>query len=205
MATGEGLEVTACCTQSHSRSPGAMGRSPSASAHPQLPSGCLARGQSPIWEGGLTLVVLDQLLQRVEVVSWGDVEATAVQRADLVMLHCPAPQLVPVPHRERVRAWEGRGELAAPRGAHSHCTPSFPTPGMHRASSSHPTVLPPLLQPQTPKAASKGHIPLSLPWGWDRWQQHRDTSRESTAPPVPPCSTADPQGGEGAPLAGKGG
>lgn len=104
-----------------------MGRSSSASAHPQLPGGCLAQGQSPIWEGGpgtpgLTFVVLDQLLQRVEVVSWGDVEATAVQSPDLVMLHCPAPQLIPVPHRQRVRAWAGRGELAAPTGAHSCCT-----------------------------------------------------------------------------------
>lgn len=26
---------------------------------------------------------------------------------------------------------------------------------------------------QTPKAASEGHIPLSLLWDWDIWQQHR--------------------------------
>lgn len=158
------------------------GRSPSASAHPQLP-GCLAQGQSPIWEGrpstpGLTFVVLDQLLQRVEVVSWGDVEATAVQSADLVVLHCPAPQLVPVPHRERVRAWAGRGELASPTGAHSCCTILACTePWPSRASSTHPALLPPPLQPQaspqTPKAASKGHIPLSLPWHSHTWQHHR--------------------------------
>lgn len=112
-----------------------MGRSPSASAHPQLP-GCSAPGQSPIWEGGpgtpeLTLVVLDQLLQRVEVASWGDVEATSVQSPDLVMLHCPAPQLIPIPHRERVRAWAWKDELAPPTGAHSCSSRPSRAPGMH--------------------------------------------------------------------------
>lgn len=191
-----------------------MGRSPSASAHPQLP-GCLARGQSSIWEAGpgtpgLTLVVLDQLLQRVEVVSWGDVEATAVQSPDLVMLHCPAPQVVPVPHRERVRAWAGRGELAPPKGAHSCCP--WPSRGPWHAQSHRPaepaapiplcchhpfSPRPDMPASQTPKAASKGHISLSLPWGWDIWQQQRLLQghfQKSRNPPVLPCSTADPQG-----------
>lgn len=202
-----------------------MGRSSSASAHSQLPGGCLAQGQSPIWEGGpgtpeLTFVVLDQLLQRVEVVSWGDVEATTVQSPDLVMLHCPAPQLIPVPHRQRVRAWAGRGELAAPTGAHSCCTwpsrcswhaqshrpaePAAPIPlCCHYPFSPRPA--PPA--PQTPKAASKEHIPLSLPL--DMWQHHRllqgHFQQEHGPPQFLPAAQQIPRAGEGAPFPGKGG
>lgn len=202
-----------------------MGRSPSGSAHSQLP-GCLAPGQSPIWEGGagtpgLTLVVLDQLLQRVEVVSWGDVEATAVQSPDLVMLHCPSPQLVPIPHRERVRAWAGRDELAPRTGAHSCCSwparcswhaqshrPAKPTASIplcfHHPFSARPTMP----APQIPKAASKGHIPCPcrgvLTCG-STTGHCRGTSRESMGPQFLPAPQQIPGAGEGAPLPGKSG
>lgn len=46
-APGEGLGVTACHSQSRSG-----GRSPSASAQPRLPGGCMAWGQNPVQGGG---------------------------------------------------------------------------------------------------------------------------------------------------------
>lgn len=52
----------------------------------------------------LTDVVLHQLLHRVELGPCGDVVATCVQLADLVMLHVITSGLVPIPNGQGVRA-----------------------------------------------------------------------------------------------------
>jgi len=128
----------------------------------RAPSGAAGPGTP-----GLTSVVLHQLLQCVEAAARGDVEAAAIQRPDLVMLHRAALQLVPVPHRQRVAACPG-GVSCRPLHAH----PSR-TGGTHRAvtrqsrrCSPLPTALPrpprheaATPAPRTPKAASQGHIP----------------------------------------------
>lgn len=112
--------------------------------------------------------MLNQLLQRVEAAARGDVEAAAIQRPDLVMLHAASLQAVPVPHRQGVATCSGKGELRAaawgsapPAPGHAcgvpappgRATSSAPSPPCHRhplSSSMRPA------EPQTPKAASEG-------------------------------------------------
>lgn len=125
--------------------------------------GGAGQGRAGATPPGLTLVVLDQLLQRVEAAPWGDVEAAAVQRPDLVMLHAASLQGVPIPHRQGVAACSGKGMGQCPprlldtREGSQH-RPAEPLEQLCPLLSTA-TPSPPAwgrAEPQTPKAASEG-------------------------------------------------
>lgn len=170
------------------RSTAVTGRSPLVSAHPSCSAATQLRGKALPKMGvpgtpGLTLVVLNQLLQRVEGAAWGDVEAAAIQHPDLVMLHRAALHVVPVPHRQGVAACSGSGELPAlawrarppcawlsqAHGTHSTITqqshPCRTCPHCAATIPSAPGMSPAAPAAQIPKAASKQHIhPIPTVW-----------------------------------------
>lgn len=81
----------------------------------------------------LTGVVGHQLLQTVELGAGGDVEATAVQLADLVMLHIEALGVVEIGHGEAVGACKAGSERS-----HDPLAQHTPPPGHSAKCSSVP-------------------------------------------------------------------
>lgn len=78
---------------------------------------------------GLTLVVGHELLQGVESVPWGDVEAPVVQGPDLIMFHCIPVLGVVVSHGQRVAPCIGQRDTAQERDLRSlPSNVSMPTP-----------------------------------------------------------------------------
>lgn len=87
-------------------------------AHPQTRT--RGGGQSP----GLTGVVGHQLLQAVELGAGRDVEAAAVQLADLVVLHVEALGVVEIRHGEAVGTCKAGPESGSdPHAPHRHPPP----------------------------------------------------------------------------------
>ena len=81
----------------------------------QTHEGQTHEGQTP--GGGLTAVVVDELLQVAELGAGRDVVAAAVQLPDLVVLHVQPLGVIVVQHRQTEGAW-GRSQQTQHRGSY---------------------------------------------------------------------------------------